>query len=85
MEFELRYKHPRRGVCLARHIVQEQVTPAATQARAEASARAWCGEEPGRIYVSTAPAITFTCANLDARPDQPAAQPATQPAASIRR
>lgn len=65
MEYELRYKHSKRGIIAIRHSVAQQATPAATQARAEASARVWCGSEPGRQYISTQLAIRFTCSNLD--------------------
>lgn len=73
MLYLLRFKSSRMsGIVEKLHRVTDQDTPAATQARAEASARAWCNTEPGRVYIGTAPAVAFDDANLG---ELPAAQP----------
>jgi hypothetical protein len=72
--YSTRFKSSRSsGVVVAHH-------EAATLARAEASARAWCNAEPGRMYISTQAWITFTDANLPALAPSLEGQ---QPAAAI--
>ena len=58
--YSTRFKSSRSsGVVVAHH-------EAENASRAEASARAWCNAEPGRMYISTSPWIAFTDANVPA-------------------
>jgi hypothetical protein len=75
MLFKARIKHTRRGVEIFLHDVTPQATPAATQERAEQSARLWCGAEPGRQFISTEPAVVFDDGNVPQAAAAPLAGP----------
>ena len=68
MLFMLRYKDSRAGVQNCLHEVLDLGADGPTQARAERSARRWCNDQPGRMFISTRPAVIFTCSNLDEQP-----------------